>query len=113
MQWFVADSLRESGVNNTPTRSASRPRYGAGDSFLALRSLRLLEHVHPLAIAPRDLGDRGLARNLLLAPRDQRVPERRAADREADEPRHVRGRPQPLVHLLLVLTAPQDDAPHL
>ena len=69
-----------------------------------------LEDVHPLSIAPRDLADRGLARNPSLLPVSQRAPEARPAHREADEPRHGRRGLQPLADLRVILAAAEDDA---
>src|SRR5207248_10335694 len=65
---------------------------------------------HPFAVAAGDLGHGRLARRLLGPPIDQRVPERRAADREADEPRHAGRARQPVAYLLVVLATAPDDA---
>src|SRR6266404_3565147 len=69
----------------------------------------LVEEVHELAIARRDLGDSLFARRLLGPPGNQRIPEIGAADRKADEARHLRRNPDPFPHLLLVLAAPEND----
>ena len=52
----------------------------------------VLKGAHPLDVAVGDGLDRVLARRLVVAQRDQRVPERGTADGEADEPRHRRRR---------------------
>src|SRR5947209_2184649 len=72
-------------------------------------SPRPLEEVHPLAVRRRDPPDGLVAREPLGPVFHQRVPERRPADREADEPRDPRGGRQPLPDLLVVLAAAQDD----
>jgi|SRR5712664_2965440 len=46
----------------------------------------LVEEVHELAIARRDLGDSLFARRLLGPPGNQRIPEIGAADRKAEKP---------------------------
>src|SRR5215510_15308106 len=53
--------------------------------------MRLFEGIDPLPVALRDLGEGGLTRDLLLLPRHQWIPERRAPHRKADEPRHANG----------------------
>src|SRR6266446_2442490 len=72
-----------------------------------------LEDVHELAVSTRDLGDGVFPRALLGPPRDERLPEVRASDGEADEPGDAGGRRQPLAHLLVVFAAAQDDAADL
>src|SRR5260370_7745910 len=72
-----------------------------------------LEDVHDLAVSTRDLGDGVFPRALLGPPRDERLPEVRASDGEADEPGDAGGRRQPLAHLLVVFAAAQDDAADL
>src|SRR5919106_4599980 len=73
----------------------------------------LLEKIHELSIAPRDLGESLLPRRLLGPPGDQRVPEIGAADREADEARHLRRDLEPLPHFPVVLAAAENDAADL
>lgn len=64
--------------------------------FPSLSTLtRVLEGTHPLDIAVGDGLDRLVARRLIVAQRDQRVPERGAADGEPDESGHLCRRAQP------------------
>src|SRR5690349_16067398 len=71
------------------------------------------EDIHELAIALRHRLDGLFPRDLLGAPVDQRLPEHGAAHGETDEARHGgRGR-QPLMHLIVVLAAAEDDAADL
>src|SRR6266496_6377757 len=48
----------------------------------------VFKDVHKLPVAAGDLGHRGLLRDLLGPPVDERIPEVRPAHSEADEPRH-------------------------
>src|SRR5262245_27548545 len=77
------------------------------------RSSRLLEDIHPLAVATGDLGDGGVARGFLGAEVNNGVPEGGAADGEADETRHGGRDREPLAHLLVVFAASEDDAADL
>src|SRR5438552_3908510 len=72
--------------------------------------VRLLKQIYPLAIVGCDPGDRLLARELLAAEIDARIPKGGAADGEPNEAGDRCRRGQPLTHLLVVLAAPQDDA---
>src|SRR2546428_3692322 len=72
-----------------------------------------LEDVHELAVSTRDLGDGVFACGLLVPPCDERLPEVRPPDGEADEAGDGGCRHQPLAHLLVVFAASQDDAAHL
>src|SRR4051794_29460549 len=90
------------------TRGLTPPRSPRDDGRPSTSPL--LENVHPLAVAPRDLLDRGVALAAVLVPLLQRLPERRPAHGEANEARHLRRRREPLPHLLVVLAATQDDA---
>src|SRR6266478_4552095 len=76
-------------------------------------SLGLLEDVHELAVSTRDLGDGVFPCAPLGPPCDERLPEIRPSDGEADEPGDVGGRGQPLAHLLVVFAPAQDDAADL
>src|SRR5258708_1975601 len=71
---------------------------------------RRFEYVHPRPVLVANSHDPRLARGLSGAVVNQRVPERRPADREADEPGHSGGGPQPLPHLFVVLAATEDNA---
>jgi hypothetical protein len=66
-----------------------------------------LEGRHEVAIASSNLVDGGVSGVLLVAPADDWLPERSAADDDADEARNWGGRLQPFVHPLVVLTLPR------
>jgi hypothetical protein len=74
---------------------------------------RVLEGTHPLDVAVSDGPDRLLARRLVVAQRGQRVPERGAADGEADEPRLRRRRAQPGDDAGFIGAAPENVQPTL
>src|SRR5437762_3158221 len=71
---------------------------------------RLLKNVHPFAIPPGNPPPRCLTRDLLAPPVHEWVPERGAADGEANEPRYRRRLGQPFAYLFVILAATQDDA---
>src|SRR5438876_3955995 len=71
-----------------------------------------LEDVHELAVSTRDLGDGVFACAVLGPPLDERLPEVRPPDGEADEPGDAGCRREPLAHLLVVLAPSQDNAAH-
>src|SRR6266496_2350299 len=73
-------------------------------------SPRLVKNVHKLAIAAGDLSDRILASDFLRSHVNQRIPETGPPDGEADETLDCRRSPQPLAHLLIVLSPAKDDA---
>src|SRR5207302_3639168 len=77
------------------------------------RPSMVLEDVYELAIATGDLGDGVFPRALLSPPCDERLPEGRPPDGEADEPGDAGRRGEPLAYLRVVFAAPQDDATHL
>src|SRR6266478_2001892 len=78
-------------------------------SSMSLRA-SLLENVHKFLVAAGDFGDGSLARDLLRTPVDKRVPETGAAHGETDEALDPCRSRQPVAHLLVVLSAPQNDA---
>jgi hypothetical protein len=57
-----------------------------------------------------DLGDSLLTRRLPAPPGDKRIPENGAADRKANEARHLRRDPEPVPHFPVVLAAAENDA---
>src|SRR5262245_5030318 len=65
--------------------------------------------VDKLAIPPCDLVNCGFARSPVCQSFDNSLREVRAPDREADDPRYCGRGCQPFTHLLVVLSAPQND----
>src|SRR5262245_7636312 len=95
---FSLLALRRPG----PIRAAGRP-LGTGR----------LEQVHESAIALGDPLDSLLSRRAPVAHGDQGIPERGAANCEADESGHLRRCREPLVHFALVFPPAQNDAADL
>src|SRR5215831_6360892 len=83
------------------------------DSSRASLSAGILKNAHKLPIATGNLRDSGVPGNLLRAPLHKRIPENRSAHRETNETRHGGCGTQPFPHLLVALTAAQNDAAYL
>src|SRR5579864_584194 len=79
-------------------------------TFLGLFGASLFKDVDELAISPRDLVHGGIARGFFRPPSDERFPEVSAPDSKANEAGHASCNCQPFAHLLVVLSAAQDDA---
>src|SRR5580692_1912241 len=77
-----------------------------------VRSAGVLEDVDEFAVAPGDLGDGLVPRRPFRPPRNERIPEIRAPDCEADKARNAGGDREPFANLLVVLAAPKHDAAH-
>src|SRR5262245_33393643 len=97
-------------LDGVPQQGAYAPR---SPRMSRLPRVGLLEQVHPPAVRRGDAPDRVVAAGLLVPQRDQRIPERRPPDREANKPRHVGRGLEPVPHLRVVLAAAQHDAPDL
>src|SRR6266496_3530170 len=72
-------------------------------------SPRLVKNVHKLAIAVGDLSDRVLASDFLCPHVNQRIPETGTAYGKTDETLDSCRDRQPLTHLLIVLSAAEND----
>src|SRR6266496_4190639 len=70
---------------------------------------RLVKNVHKLAIAAGDLSDRVLASDFLRSHVNQRIPETGTAYGKTDETLDSCRDRQPLTHLLIVLSAAEND----
>src|SRR5579864_732046 len=79
-------------------------------TFLGLFGASLFKDVDELAISPRDLVHGGIARGFFRPPSDKGFPEVGAPDGKANEAGHASCNCQPFAHLLVVLSAAQDDA---
>src|SRR5579864_1996996 len=71
---------------------------------------RRFEYVHPCPVLVGNPRDCRLARDLPGAVVNQRIPERRPTDCEADESRDGGCGPEPVPHLIVVLAAAQNNA---
>src|SRR5260221_14084169 len=69
-----------------------------------------LKGVDKLAVTAHNVVHRVLAGDFLRTPRDERVPEAGPPYREADESRHGGRRLKPFMDLVVVFSAPQDNA---
>src|SRR5262249_6551384 len=95
---------RAGGSRRRGSRARSRP-IACSPAFGSLR-----EELAPARVAPCDLRTRRLGRRPAVPPADERVPERRPADREPDEAGDARGRRQPRLDLRFILAPPEHDA---
>src|SRR3954452_19860258 len=109
----AAATALPSGTGAHLSRSRARSvakRARAVTQRLGDRGLLLLVHADEAQVVVGDLLRRRLAVQRAVEEALQGVPPDRAADREADEALDRRGRPKPLVDLLVARAAPQQDA---